>query len=132
MMIIILITMSGCSRNKKTVVDEWFNYPPNVEKYEKVDINYYVVKDGEEFTKIEKELIMNPFFVSSNKTSKIIYVRALSYVNNDDNYKFYKFENNILVSNIALTKQTKMKRFILALEYTAEIGEVYVTCSAAQ
>jgi hypothetical protein len=132
----IIILMNGCKSNKKLAVDEavdeWFRYPPNQGMYEKVNIDYYVVKDVEEFTRIENELIMCPFFVLDNETSKIIYVRALSYVNNDDNYEFYRFEDNILISNIALTKQTKMKRFILALEYTGEIGEVYVTCGAAQ
>jgi hypothetical protein len=124
--------MDGCKVNRKIIVDDWFNYPPNIEKYEKVGINYYVVKDSKEFTKIEKELIKCPFFILSNESSRVIYVRTLSYVNNDNNYEFYKYENNLLVSNIALTKQTKMKRFILALDYTNEIEVLYVTYGAIQ
>jgi hypothetical protein len=33
------------------MVDEWFRYPPNQGMYEKVNIDYYVVKDVEEFTR---------------------------------------------------------------------------------
>lgn len=79
------------------IIDDWYRYPVNADKYEEINIDYYVVKNDSEFNMAIEKLINNQFFIVQHKTSKKIYVRALSYVSNGENYAFLQFENNIWV-----------------------------------